>query len=95
MVNLNNCDRGDLLISCHGAILEYVEPTEEGNIYDHYVKYLYDIGGNPYPNNCNGTRMNDGFVFINESARLPTDHNIVNIIKLDNDGKTNIIHNNR
>lgn len=81
-VNLNECKRGDRLISSHGALLEYVCPTPWKHLtyLDHVVKYIEDKHGNSFGDENYGTRTNDGFVYANN--RIPeTDHNIVEIIK--------------
>jgi len=75
-INLNNCKKGDILISKHGAILSYVKPLDsELKYYDHEVKYLYVDG---HTSLGNGTRNSDGTVF--KHNRLETDHDIVAII---------------
>ncbi len=70
-VDLRTCKTGDKLLSSLGEILIYIGPLIEGNYYDHEVKYN---------NGSRGTRTHDGFVYRNESSRLPTDHDIVKII---------------
>lgn len=77
-INLNNCKKGDILISKHGAILSYVKPlNSELEYYDHEVKYLY-VDEHTSLGVGNGTRNNDGTVF--KHNRLETDHDIVAII---------------
>ena len=70
MVDLRTCKPGDKLRSRHGMILEYVGlvPYLNGT-YPHYVKY---------PDGTRGTRTNNGK--ISETAHLPEDHDIVEII---------------
>jgi hypothetical protein len=70
MVDLRTCKPGDKLRSCHGMILEYVGlvPYSNGK-YPHCVKY---------PDGTRGTLTNNGQVF--KTARLPEDHDIVEII---------------
>lgn len=82
MVNLNNAQPGDILISKHGATLEYVAPTPWGSYsyLDHVVKYIKDKDGKGLGSDNYGTRTNDGFTFLKK--RLPTDHDIVKIIPL-------------
>ena len=70
-IDLSKCKAGDKLVSIHGTILIYVGPTTKDNYYDHFVKY---------PNGSMGTRINDGHVFKNESKRLQSDEDIVEII---------------
>lgn len=80
-VDLSKCKKGDILISRHGAKLEYISPTPwEGYIYlDHVVRYIEDVDGKSFGDTNYGTRTNDGFVFVNK--RRPTvDHDIVAII---------------
>ena len=73
-IDLNTCKKGDILISKHGLKLTYVKKLNpEIDYYDHEVKYEDRMMGN-------GTRTNDGFVMRNESSRLETDHDIVEII---------------
>lgn len=78
MVNLNTCEKGDILITSHGLKLEYVckTPWKHYQYLDHVVKY--PEGG--FGEGNYGTRTNDGFVFKNK-RKLETDHDIVKIIK--------------
>ena len=69
-VDLRTCKAGDKLVSCNGMILTYVSPTPEGHYYDHFVQY---------PNGSQGARIHDGHVMRNESKRLPSDEDIVEI----------------
>lgn len=81
MVDLRNCKKGDLLLSSHGAILEYIAPTPYGEWFylDHVVRYVKDRNGNPFPKDCFGTRTHDGFVFA--EARDPEkDNDIIEIL---------------
>ena len=74
MINLNECTEGDVLISCHGAKLKYLRPTARHEYLDHVVEYTEgEFEGST------GTRTDDGRVF--KYNPLPTDHNIVEIIK--------------
>jgi len=80
-IDLRKCNEGDILISTHGAVLEYMRPTNpdrpEG-YYDHCVKYLY-VNGERCPEGQMGTRINTGHVFRNN--RIPeTDHDIIRVI---------------
>lgn len=77
-VDLRNCKKGDILISKHGAILEYLAPLPEEHYYDHSVKYLWLDGVLNEGQLGNGTRNDDGSVF--KSKRLDTDHDIVAVI---------------
>jgi hypothetical protein len=82
LIDLSKCEKGDILISSHGAVLEYVSRTPWGHYtyLDHVVRYIKDVNGNPYTDDNYGTRTNDGFVF--KKVRIPeTDHDIVQIIK--------------
>ena len=82
MIDLRTCKEGDILISSHGATLEYVCPTPWGHYtyLDHVVRYIKDKDGKPYSKHNYGTRTHDGHVFRNN--RIPeTDHDIVKIIK--------------
>ena len=80
-VDLSKCKKGDILISSHGAKLEYISPTpwKHYTYLDHVVRYIEDADGNSYPEDNYGTRTNDGFVFAKK--RIPeTDHDIVQVI---------------
>ena len=81
MVDLNICEPGDILISKHGAKLEYVSktPWKQYNYLDHVVRYIEDVDGYKFSDNNYGTRTNDGFAFAKN--RQATDHDIVKIIK--------------
>lgn len=81
MIDLSKCKKGDVLISSHGHILEYVGPTPiKGYKYlDHVVRYVTDDKGRPYTPDNFGTRTNDGFVFA-KNRKPETDHDIVKII---------------
>ena len=70
MVDLNKCKPGQKLLSKHGMILTYVCKLKD-NYYDHQVQY---------PNGSYGTRTNDGFTYKSLSSRLPSDHDIVEIL---------------
>jgi hypothetical protein len=81
-IDLNKCKAGDILISSHGAILEYVSPTpwKHYTYLDHVVKYIKDEKGNLYGEENYGTRTNDGFTYAKK--RIPeVDHDIVKIIR--------------
>lgn len=83
-IDLRNCEKGDILISSHGAMLEYICPTPwKGRTYlDHVVRYMRNPDGSLYEEENYGTRTHDGFVFKNK--RMPeTDHDIVEVIKKD------------
>jgi hypothetical protein len=79
-IDLRNCQKGDILISSKGAVLEYVCPTpwQEYTYLDHVVRYIEDQYGGKFKKVNFGTRTNDGFVFAKN--RIPeTDHDIVKI----------------
>ena len=77
-IDLNECEKGDILISTHGAILEYEGKTEDWEYLPHRIKYI--SSEDPLkPLSGYGTRTNDGFVFKNN--RIPSDHDISRIIK--------------
>ena len=82
-VDLSQCKEGDILISRHGAKLEYVSPTPWGffTYLDHVVRYVEDAEGNKYGDGIYGTRTNDGFVFQN-NRNPETDHDIVKILNI-------------
>jgi hypothetical protein len=81
-IDLRNCKRGDILISSHGAKLEYISPTPWGcmTYLDHVVRYIEDKEGTYFGEESYGTRTHDGFVFT-KSRKPETDHDIVQIIK--------------
>ena len=81
-VDLNECKKGDVLISSQGSKLEYVckTPWKHYNYLDHVVKYVEDENGESMGDENYGTRTNDGFVFAHN--RIPeTDHDIIEIRK--------------
>lgn len=81
MIDLRTCKRGDILISSHGAKLEYISPTpwKYMKYLDHVVRYVKHPDGSSYPDECYGTRTHDGYTY--KSNRIPeTDHDIVEII---------------
>ena len=81
-IDLNTCKKGDILISRHGATLEYIGKTPIGvyTYLDHVVRYIKDKDGKSFGENEYGTRTNDGFVYA--MKRIPEiDHDIVEIIK--------------
>jgi hypothetical protein len=81
-IDLRNCEKGDLLVSSQGSVLEYISPTpyKEYTYLDHVVRYITDKDGNSMGNENYGTRTKDGFVFAKN--RIPeTDHDIIKIIK--------------
>ena len=78
-IDLRDCKKGDILISSHGAKLEYVCPTPWKHLsyLDHVVKYV-EMPDGTKPVESYGTRTHDGFVF--KHNRIPeTDHDIVKI----------------
>jgi hypothetical protein len=78
MIDLNTCQKGDILISSQGLELEYISrtPYKHYTYLDHVVKYPSDkFGSENY-----GTRTNDGFTFLN-NRKPEIDHDIVKIIK--------------
>jgi hypothetical protein len=83
-IDLSKCEKGDILISSLGAVLEYVAPTpyENYSYLDHVVKYVRDVNGEPFVEfgESLGTRTNDGFVFA-KKREPKTDHDIVMVIK--------------
>jgi hypothetical protein len=72
-IDLSKCVKGQKLRSKLGMILVYIRPLPAESYYDHEVMY---------PNGSLGTRMNDGFVYKNPDQRLPSDHDIVEILPL-------------
>lgn len=73
MIDLRNCKKGDRLLTKHGTILEYVEPLDSDRYY-----YSHRI---QYPNGSFGTRVDSGHVMKNESRRLESDEDIIEILK--------------
>ena len=82
-IDLSKCKKGDILISSHGAKLEYIGPTPEGpyTYLDHVVRYIEDKDGNTFGDENYGTRTNDGFTFA-LNRKPETDHDIVQIIPI-------------
>ena len=72
-IDLRTCTEGDTLISSLGAVLKYLGPTEEGDYYDHIVKYTDPLMGY-------GSRTHDGHV-MRHNRIAAIDHDIVKIIK--------------
>ncbi len=81
-IDLSKCKKGDMLISSHGAKLEYIAPTPWGQhrYLDHVVRYIEDVDGKSFGDECYGTRTNDGFVYV-KNRKPETDHDIVKIVK--------------
>lgn len=81
-IDLRNCKKGDILISSHGAKLEYVAPTpcKHYTYLEHVVKYIKDKDGVSFGKECYGTRTHDGYVFA-KNRKPHTDHDIVEIVK--------------
>lgn len=78
MVNLNNAKQGDILLTKHGSILEYVGLKGEQYYYPHEIKYLYKDGKINEGELGYGTRNDDGTVF--KQNRRPEDEDIVAVI---------------
>lgn len=76
-VDLSTCQPGQKLRSKHGIILTFVGPNPYNHSKDWYPYFV------EYPSGGHGSRTRDGFAFKNEAARLPTDHDIVEILPLD------------
>lgn len=79
-IDLSKCKKGDILISSHGAKLEYISPTpyKHYRYLDHVVRYIEDKDGNSFGYECYGTRTNDGFVYAKN--RMPEiDNDIIEI----------------
>lgn len=72
-VDLRNCKQGQKLRSRHGMILTYLGQTVDSR-YPHSVQY---------PNGAGGTRTHDGHVFSDPNGRLPGDHDIAEILPLE------------
>lgn len=83
-VDLRKCKKGDILISCHGAILEYISPTPhlQYTYLDHVVRYIENSERQLkfYRDDNYGSRTDDGYYTFNKNNCLPSDHNIVLII---------------
>lgn len=75
MVDLRDCQKGDLLISKHGMVITYVEPLPEDDYYDHKIMYPQEFGQF-------GTRIHDGHVYRNPRSRVDQDHDIIAIVQL-------------
>lgn len=77
MADLKKCKQGDILISKHGSILEYVGIRTQ-NHYPHEIKYLYKGGKINNGELGNGTRNDDGTVF--KTNKKPEDEDIISVI---------------
>lgn len=64
--DMNRCEPGDKLISCHGVVLTYVGIDERLVPFRHKVKY---------PDGAGVSRADDGSVFLEK--KLPTDQDII------------------
>ncbi len=88
-IDLRTCKPGDKLLSKHGAILTYVGPNPYGSVvqYPHMVQYpdTKEFGHRSF-----GTRTHDGFIMVNASKRLESDHDIVEILGNDTDKITKL-----
>ncbi len=74
MIDLRECKKGDKLLTKHGTILEYVESLDpEIHYYSHRIKY---------PDGSFGTRVDSGHVMKNESRRLESDEDIIEILDI-------------
>ena len=80
MVDLRNCKRGDLLISCHGMPLFYIGPTEPNQYLDHVVLYFVNSDGEPCTPSP-GTRSHSGETYLKN--KMETDHDIVQVVPKD------------
>lgn len=80
-IDLSKCKKGDILISTHGAVLEYLAPTPYvGMTYlEHVVRYLRNSNKMTITGNSYGTRTNDGFVFA-RNRKPESDHDIAKVI---------------
>lgn len=80
-VDLSKCKKGDILISTHGAKLEYIAPTPWGHYtyLDHVVRYIEDAEGKSFGEENYGTRTNDGFTFA-KNRKPETDHDIAKVL---------------
>jgi len=80
-VDLSKCKKGDILISTHGAKLEYIAPTpwKHYTYLDHVVRYIEDAEGKSFGKENYGTRTSDGFTFA-KNRKPETDHDIAKIL---------------
>ena len=81
-IDLRNCKKGDILISSHGAKLEYISPTpwKYYKYLDHVVRYIEDKDGKLFGEENYGTRTHDGFTYA-KNRKPETDHDIVKVEK--------------
>ena len=81
MIDLRKCKKGDILISTHGAKLEYIAPTpcKHYTYLDHVVRYIEDENGKSFADDNYGTRTNDGYVF-SKNRKPETDHDIAKVL---------------
>jgi hypothetical protein len=73
-IDLRECEEGDILISQHGVILQYIRDRK---YFPHEVKYLYD---NKLLN-LHTSRLHNGCIFKND--KLGKNHDIKRIVKKD------------
>ena len=80
-VDLSKCKKGDILISSHGAKLEYIAPTpwKHYTYLDHVVRYIEDVNGKSFGDKTYGTRTNDGFTYA-KNRKPETGHDIVAVL---------------
>jgi len=80
-IDLNNCKKGDKLLSSQGSELEYIgkTPWKHYTYLEHVVRYIKDKDGKPYSKENYGTRTNDGFTFA-KNRQPETDNDIVEIL---------------
>lgn len=80
-VDLSKCKKGDILISTHGAKLEYIAPTpwKQYTYLDHVVKYIEDVEGKSFREDSYGSRTNDGFTFA-KNRQPKIDHDIAQVL---------------
>ena len=80
-VDLSKCKKGDILISSHGAKLEYIAPTpwKHYTYLDHVVRYIEDADGKSFGDESYGTRTNDGFTYA-KNRKPETDHDITTVL---------------
>lgn len=79
-MNMNQCKKGDLLISSHGTVFKYIG-KDTSNICREM--YPHEIMNNKTKARC--TRTDDGFVF--KFKRHPDDEDIIDFLRKSNSSK--------
>jgi len=84
LVDLRTCKTGDILISRHGAKLEYVAPTPWKHVtyLEHVVRHVEYPDGTPVIADSYGSRTTSGFILEDVTDRCMQHLDIVQIIHI-------------